>query len=61
VGLILFDHPRARCRDLGLNQGDRVNVGRREGEALLVWKHNGELVRCPAELARFIAVERPLR
>jgi formylmethanofuran dehydrogenase subunit D len=58
VGLILFDHPRAWCQDLGINQGDHVTIGHQEGESVLVKNSNGELVRCPAEVARFVVVER---
>lgn len=57
VRRILFDGLRVRCGDLGLHEGDRLSLARREGEALLVSTGDGRWVRCPAQVARFVEVE----
>ncbi len=57
VRRILFDGPRTRCSDLGLREGDRLELGRWEGGALVVRRRDGGSVRCPAELARFVEIE----
>lgn len=57
VRRILFDGPRVRCGDLGLHEGDRLEVGWWEGGAVVVRRHDGGSVRCPAEVARFVEIE----
>jgi hypothetical protein len=58
VRRILFEVPRLRCGDLGLYEGDRVRLGRRDGEALVLRRRDGGCIQCPADVARFIEVGR---
>lgn len=57
VRRILFDCLRERCGDLGLREGDRLKLGRWEGEVVVVRMGSGAVIRCPAELARFVEIE----
>lgn len=57
VRVILFECLRERCAALGLREGDRLVVDRRERESLVIRKGPGVSFRCPVELARFVEVD----
>ncbi len=57
VRRILFDCLRRRCGELGLHEGDRLHLGERDGESLIVRRGDGGSVRCPTEVARFVEVD----
>ena len=66
VHRILFECLESHCAELGVREGDRLSaVGEHpfsvvggDIRALLFRTPDGQLVRCPPELARFIEVHR---
>ena len=57
VRRILFECIRARCAELGVEEGDFVRVGDDGARTLTLRRPDGRIVRCPQELARFVEVQ----
>jgi hypothetical protein len=57
VRRILFECLQEHCAELGVQEGDLVSVGEDGSPALVLRKRDGQVVRCPPELARFVEVE----
>jgi hypothetical protein len=56
VRRILFECLRERCGELGLREGDRLSLSRRDREALVLRTGDGGSVHCPVGLARFVEI-----
>jgi hypothetical protein len=61
VRRILFGCLRARCAELGVHEGDVVSVASHGTPTLVLRRPDRSLVRCPADVARFIEVQDELR
>lgn len=58
VRRVLFECVQARCAELGLREGDRVRVGGGRHSTRVLRRMDRRVLRCPAELARFVEVIR---
>ena len=57
VRRILFECIKAHCAELGVHEGDLVRVGDDGAPTFTLRRHDGRIVRCPPELARFVEVQ----
>jgi hypothetical protein len=56
VRRILFDSLRAYCGQRGLRDGGPVTLLEADPTEVLLRHHDGTMIRCPAEYARFVEV-----